>query len=60
MASHRPIRDSLIVLAPPPQESPSGWLDNALLHLSEMVQLEDVPALQMEVAVLVREFPDVR
>lgn len=60
LAIHGPISDSLIVSAPPPQESPSGWLDNALLHLSEMVQLEDVPALQMEVAVLVREFPDIR
>lgn len=56
----QPISESLVVSAPPPQESPSGWLDNALLHLSEMVQLEDIPALQMEVAVLVREFPDIR
>ncbi|XP_047450667.1 tumor necrosis factor alpha-induced protein 2-like [Mugil cephalus] len=41
-------------------ESPSSWLDSALSHISEIIQLEDVPSVQMEVAVLVREFPDVR
>ncbi|XP_056230771.1 tumor necrosis factor alpha-induced protein 2-like [Seriola aureovittata] len=41
-------------------ESPSSWLDSALSHISEMIQLEDVPSIQMEVGVLVREFPDVR
>ncbi|XP_069029214.1 tumor necrosis factor alpha-induced protein 2-like isoform X1 [Embiotoca jacksoni] len=41
-------------------ESPSSWLDGALPHISEILQLEDVPSVQMEVAVLVREFPDVR
>ncbi|XP_068174129.1 tumor necrosis factor alpha-induced protein 2-like [Antennarius striatus] len=41
-------------------ESPSSWLDSALSHISEIIQLEDVPSIQMEVAVLVREFPDVR
>ncbi|XP_017297577.3 exocyst complex component 3-like protein 2 [Kryptolebias marmoratus] len=41
-------------------ESPSSWLDSALSHLSEIIQLEDVPSIQMEVGVLVREFPDVR
>uniref|UniRef100_A0A672H9H4 Exocyst complex component 3-like 2b n=1 Tax=Salarias fasciatus TaxID=181472 RepID=A0A672H9H4_SALFA len=41
-------------------ESPSSWLDGALSHISEILQLEDVPSIQMEVAVLVREFPDVR
>ncbi|KAM3615650.1 uncharacterized protein V6R79_005630 [Siganus canaliculatus] len=41
-------------------ESPSSWLDGALAHLSEILQLEDVPSVQMEVGVLVREFPDVR
>ncbi|XP_033486520.1 exocyst complex component 3-like protein 2 [Epinephelus lanceolatus] len=41
-------------------ESPSSWLDNALSHISEIIQLEDVPSIQMEVGVLVREFPDVR
>ncbi|XP_034055093.1 exocyst complex component 3-like protein 2 [Gymnodraco acuticeps] len=42
------------------QESPSCWLDGAIAHLSEIIQLEDVPSIQMEVGVLVREFPDVR
>lgn len=42
------------------QESPSSWLDGALSHISELIQLEDVPSIQMEVGVLVREFPDVR
>ncbi|XP_074534943.1 exocyst complex component 3-like protein 2 [Halichoeres trimaculatus] len=41
-------------------ESPSSWLDSALPHISEIIQLEDVPSVQMEVGVLVREFPDVR
>lgn len=41
-------------------ESPSSWLDGALSHISEIIQLEDVPSVQMEVGVLVREFPDVR
>ncbi|XP_072771134.1 exocyst complex component 3-like protein 2 [Nerophis lumbriciformis] len=41
-------------------ESPSSWLDGALAHISEVIQLEDVPSIQMEVGVLVREFPDVR
>ncbi|KAM9853191.1 exocyst complex component 3-like protein 2 [Aulostomus maculatus] len=41
-------------------ESPSSWLDGALSHISEILQLEDVPSIQMEVGVLVREFPDVR
>ncbi|AWO99532.1 putative tumor necrosis factor alpha-induced protein 2-like [Scophthalmus maximus] len=41
-------------------ESPASWLDSALSHISEIIQLEDVPSIQMEVGVLVREFPDVR
>ncbi|XP_028320928.1 tumor necrosis factor alpha-induced protein 2 [Gouania willdenowi] len=41
-------------------ESPCSWLDSALSHISEIIQLEDVPSIQMEVAVLVREFPDIR
>uniref|UniRef100_A0A673BYP5 Exocyst complex component 3-like 2b n=1 Tax=Sphaeramia orbicularis TaxID=375764 RepID=A0A673BYP5_9TELE len=41
-------------------ESPSSWLDSALSHISEIIHLEDVPSVQMEVAVLVREFPDIR
>lgn len=35
-------------------------MDSALTHISEIIQLEDVPSIQMEVGVLVREFPDVR
>lgn len=35
-------------------------MDSALSHISEIIQLEDVPSIQMEVAVLVREFPDIR
>ncbi|XP_034024131.1 tumor necrosis factor alpha-induced protein 2 isoform X2 [Thalassophryne amazonica] len=41
-------------------ESPSSWLDGALAHISELIHLEDIPSMQMEVGVLVREFPDVR
>ncbi|KAM6958980.1 exocyst complex component 3-like protein 2 [Aplochiton taeniatus] len=41
-------------------ESQSSWLDSALPHLSEVIVLEDIPSIQMEVAVLVQEFPDVR
>ncbi|KAI3353856.1 hypothetical protein L3Q82_004864 [Scortum barcoo] len=40
-------------------ESPSSWLDSALSHISEIIQLEDVPSIQMEVGVLVSDFPDV-
>lgn len=35
-------------------------MDSALARISEIIQLEDVPSIQMEVAVLVREFPDIR
>lgn len=41
-------------------ESLSSWVDSALPHISEIILLEDVPSIQMEVGVLVREFPDVR
>ncbi|XP_028817864.1 tumor necrosis factor alpha-induced protein 2 isoform X2 [Denticeps clupeoides] len=41
-------------------ESSSSWLDSAIPHLSEIILLEDTPSIQMEVGVLVREFPDVR
>lgn len=41
-------------------ESPSSWLDSALTHISEIILLEDIPSIQMEVGILVREFPDVR
>ncbi|KAJ8280706.1 hypothetical protein GJAV_G00058000 [Gymnothorax javanicus] len=41
-------------------ESTSSWLDSVVPHLSEIVLLEDTPSIQMEVGVLVREFPDIR
>uniref|UniRef100_A0A672LC15 Tumor necrosis factor alpha-induced protein 2-like n=1 Tax=Sinocyclocheilus grahami TaxID=75366 RepID=A0A672LC15_SINGR len=41
-------------------ESSSSWLDSAIPHLSEIIVLEDTPSIQMEVGVLVREFPDIR
>ncbi|KAG9340498.1 hypothetical protein JZ751_021318 [Albula glossodonta] len=42
------------------KESASSWLDSAVPHLSEIILLEDTPSIQMEVGVLVREFPDIR
>ncbi|XP_062995769.1 exocyst complex component 3-like protein 2 [Elgaria multicarinata webbii] len=41
-------------------ESTSSWLDSAVPHLARMIELEDTPAIQMEVGFLVREFPDVQ
>ncbi|XP_066536313.1 tumor necrosis factor alpha-induced protein 2 [Hoplias malabaricus] len=41
-------------------ESSASWLDSAIPHISEIILLEDTPSIQMEVGVLVREFPDVR
>lgn len=43
-----------------PQESTASWLDSAIPHISEIILLEDTPSIQIEVGVLVREFPDVR
>ncbi|KTF77504.1 hypothetical protein cypCar_00040644 [Cyprinus carpio] len=45
---------------PPYEESSASWLDSAIPHLSEIIVLEDTPSIQMEVGVLVREFPDIR
>ncbi|MGH0117992.1 UNVERIFIED_CONTAM: hypothetical protein FKN15_042767, partial [Acipenser sinensis] len=45
---------------PPYQDSESSWLDSAVPHISEIIVLEDTPSIQMEVGVLVREYPDVR
>lgn len=42
------------------QDSASPWLDSVVPRLRELLVLEDTAALQMEVAVLVRDFPDVR
>ncbi|XP_061596645.1 exocyst complex component 3 [Cololabis saira] len=41
-------------------ESSSSWLDSILCHVADIVLLEDTPSIQMEVAVLVKHFPDIR
>ncbi|XP_038565040.1 tumor necrosis factor alpha-induced protein 2 [Micropterus salmoides] len=41
-------------------ESSSSWLDSIICHLADIILLEDTPSIQMEVAVLVKEFPDIR
>ncbi|MBN3310012.1 EX3L2 protein, partial [Amia calva] len=41
-------------------DSGCSWLDSAVPHLSEIILLEDTPSIQMEVGVLVREYPDIR
>ncbi|KAM9847022.1 exocyst complex component 3-like protein 2 [Aulostomus maculatus] len=41
-------------------ESNSSWLDSIICHLADVILLEDTPSIQMEVAVLVKEFPDIR
>ncbi|NWX08376.1 EX3L2 protein, partial [Caloenas nicobarica] len=41
-------------------DSASPWLDSVVPRLRELLVLEDTAALQMEVAVLARDFPDVR
>ncbi|XP_015686418.1 exocyst complex component 3-like protein 2, partial [Protobothrops mucrosquamatus] len=40
-------------------ESSSSWLDSVVPHLAGILELEDTPAIQMEVAFLARAFPDV-
>lgn len=42
------------------QESTSFWLDSVIVHLADIIVLEDTPSIQMEVGVLVKEFPDIR
>lgn len=42
------------------QESGSSWLDSVICHMADIILLEDTPSIQMEVAVLVKEFPDIR
>ncbi|XP_012924080.2 exocyst complex component 3-like protein 2 isoform X4 [Heterocephalus glaber] len=44
----------------PYQESQASWLDAVVPHLAEVLQLEDTPSIQVEVAVLVRDYPDIR
>ncbi|XP_061452371.1 exocyst complex component 3-like protein 2 isoform X2 [Rhineura floridana] len=41
-------------------ESSSSWLDSVVPHLAGIIELEDTPAIQMEVGFLAREFPDVQ
>ncbi|XP_070620499.1 exocyst complex component 3-like protein 2 isoform X2 [Erythrolamprus reginae] len=41
-------------------ESSSSWLDSVVPHLAGILELEDTPAIQMEVAFLARAFPDVQ
>ncbi|XP_007257526.2 exocyst complex component 3 [Astyanax mexicanus] len=41
-------------------ESTCSWLDNVIGHLADIILLEDTPSIQMEVGVLVKEFPDIR
>ncbi|XP_043095760.1 tumor necrosis factor alpha-induced protein 2 [Puntigrus tetrazona] len=41
-------------------ESTSSWLDSVIVHLADIIVLEDTPSIQMEVGVLVKEFPDIR
>ncbi|KAM5236394.1 exocyst complex component 3-like protein 2 [Ctenodactylus gundi] len=41
-------------------ESQASWLDAVVPHLAEVLQLEDTPSIQVEVAVLVRDYPDIR
>lgn len=43
-----------------PQESQASWLDAVVPHLAEVLQLEDTPSIQVEVGVLVRDYPDIR
>ncbi|XP_054566894.1 exocyst complex component 3-like protein 2 [Eptesicus fuscus] len=41
-------------------ESQAAWLDAVVPHLAEVLQLEDTPSIQVEVGVLVRDYPDIR
>nr|XP_057942459.1 tumor necrosis factor alpha-induced protein 2 [Doryrhamphus excisus] len=41
-------------------ESSASWLDGLICHMADIILLEDTPSIQMEVAVLVKEFPDIR
>ncbi|KAK2088676.1 Exocyst complex component 3-like protein 2 [Saguinus oedipus] len=40
-------------------ESQASWLDAVVPHLAEVLQLEDTPSIQVEVGVLVRDYPDI-
>ncbi|KAK1787486.1 hypothetical protein P4O66_015903 [Electrophorus voltai] len=41
-------------------ESTCTWLDDVIGHLADIILLEDTPSVQIEVAVLVKGFPDIR
>ncbi|XP_055055683.2 exocyst complex component 3-like protein 2 [Misgurnus anguillicaudatus] len=41
-------------------ESTASWLDSVIVHLADIIVLEDTPSIQMEVGVLVKEFPDIQ
>ncbi|KAF4011121.1 hypothetical protein G4228_002097 [Cervus hanglu yarkandensis] len=41
-------------------ESQASWLDAVVPRLAEVLRLEDTPSIQMEVGVLVRDYPDIR
>uniref|UniRef100_A0A8D0GVE8 Exocyst complex component 3 like 2 n=1 Tax=Sphenodon punctatus TaxID=8508 RepID=A0A8D0GVE8_SPHPU len=41
-------------------KSTSLWLNAAVPHLADILVLEDTPSIQMEVGILVRDFPDVQ
>ncbi|XP_029427057.1 exocyst complex component 3-like protein 2 isoform X2 [Rhinatrema bivittatum] len=41
-------------------ESDASWLDSVVPHIAEIIFHEDTPSVQMEVGVLVTEFPDIR
>ncbi|XP_051979008.1 tumor necrosis factor alpha-induced protein 2-like [Xyrauchen texanus] len=41
-------------------ESTASWLESVIIHLADIIVLEDTPSIQMEVGVLVKEFPDIR
>ncbi|XP_034973560.2 exocyst complex component 3-like protein 2 isoform X2 [Zootoca vivipara] len=41
-------------------ESNSSWLDKVVPHLAEIIELEDIAAIQLEVGFLAKDFPDVQ
>lgn len=41
-------------------ESDCTWYDTVILHLADIILLENIPSIQMEVGMLVKEFPDIR
>uniref|UniRef100_A0A8C3YES1 Exocyst complex component 3 like 2 n=1 Tax=Catagonus wagneri TaxID=51154 RepID=A0A8C3YES1_9CETA len=41
-------------------ESQASWLDAVVPRVAEVLHLEDTPSIQMEVGMLVRDYPDIR